>query len=216
MHFYSLLLPAGTQAYKWVDWETRLCDWETQKQVCLYAERLPSFLLLRWKINALKFKPILYVYYYVWNVCIKQDKGPQKINLVIVSEVVLIVTGSFWLCTAMRYVKQREYDISSRFSGSFIFHPLVHTVLISVMVSKLKLFLGCRLSLESVIDMRVVMQSVWRKIKLFYEEKWKNPKFEFWFHIQFAFTYLCNLRRRWYEVKMTSLQLAVLQNQLQE
>ena len=32
---------------KWVDWETRLCDWETQKQVCLYAERLPSFLLLR-------------------------------------------------------------------------------------------------------------------------------------------------------------------------
>ena len=34
-------------AYKWVDWETRLCDWETQKQVCLYAERLPSFLLLR-------------------------------------------------------------------------------------------------------------------------------------------------------------------------
>ena len=33
--------------YMWVDWETRLCDWETQKQVCLYAERLPSFLLLR-------------------------------------------------------------------------------------------------------------------------------------------------------------------------
>ena len=35
------------KAYKWVDWETRLGDWETQKQVCLYAERLPSFLLLR-------------------------------------------------------------------------------------------------------------------------------------------------------------------------
>ena len=35
--------------YKWVDWETRLCDWETQKQVCLYAERLPSFLLSRRK-----------------------------------------------------------------------------------------------------------------------------------------------------------------------
>ena len=52
------------KAYKWVDWETRLCDWETQKQVCLYAERLPSFLLLRWKINARKFKPIIVVAVY--------------------------------------------------------------------------------------------------------------------------------------------------------
>ena len=31
----------------------------TQKEVCLYAERLPSFLMLRWKINARKFKHIL-------------------------------------------------------------------------------------------------------------------------------------------------------------
>ena len=39
-------VPHG-DAYMWVDWETWLGDWETQKQVCLYAERLPSFLLLR-------------------------------------------------------------------------------------------------------------------------------------------------------------------------
>ena len=44
--------------------ETRQSDSETQKQVCLYTERLPSFLLLRWKINAREYKPILYVYNY--------------------------------------------------------------------------------------------------------------------------------------------------------
>ena len=51
------------------DWETRLCDLETQNQVCLslYADWLPSFLFLQWKINARKFKPILNVYYHVDN-----------------------------------------------------------------------------------------------------------------------------------------------------
>ena len=63
---FCLDMIAPPRTYKWVDWKTRLCDWETQKQVCLYAEHLPSLLLSRWKINAFKFKPILYVYYYVY------------------------------------------------------------------------------------------------------------------------------------------------------
>ena len=60
----SDISPDKCHSYKCVDWETRLCDWKTQKQVCLYAERLPTLLFLRWKINAHKFQPILYVYYY--------------------------------------------------------------------------------------------------------------------------------------------------------
>ena len=38
----------------------------TQKEVCLYAERLPSFFMLRWKINGRKFKHIFRLEKYGW------------------------------------------------------------------------------------------------------------------------------------------------------
>ena len=85
------------QAYKWVDWETRLCDWETQKQVCLYAERLPSFLLLRWKINARKFKPILYVYYYAHGLSSVGPEVIRKVTFRSLNNVELVpIPGSCW------------------------------------------------------------------------------------------------------------------------
>ena len=66
LFWYSIMLSifeAGSLLQAWFASYIAI-DWETQKQVCLYSERLPSFVLLRWKINARKFKPIIVVAMY--------------------------------------------------------------------------------------------------------------------------------------------------------
>ena len=56
--FQHLLEPEGCPYYSSVQ-ATPFAFRATQKEGCLYAERLPSFLMLRRKINARKFKHIL-------------------------------------------------------------------------------------------------------------------------------------------------------------